>query len=163
MKGNILSSYQQLFVQGPDYGIYVKRLEDIQPNEDLCPNKFERDTRNNMARTIYQKLQDDNTRDAAYHTLENCLQQYSTTSDGYKVLFELLRRVHPKLHDGNPIYTLPKLPDCDYNLYSLSRDMINYFEQERLRGRFYNEKEKAKFFCITLTMIVSKKPNIHVW
>lgn len=160
---DVLKFYNQSYSQSKHYNILLIDIKDIVPDIDLCPMTISELARTKMTTALYQKLQDDNTRDAAYHTLENCLQQYSTTSDGYKVLFELLRRVHPKLHDGNPIYTLPKLPDCDYNLYSLSRDMINYFEQERLRGRFYNEKEKAKFFCITLTMIVSKKPNTLVW
>ena len=147
---DVLTFYNQLSSQGKHYNICLIDIKDVVPDIDLCPMDISALARTKMTTALFQKLQDDNTRDATYHTLENCLQQYSTTSDGYKVLYELLRRVHPKLHDGHPVHTIPKLSECDYNLYTLSRNMRNYFEQEDIKGRHYSEKEKAKMFLANI-------------
>ena len=150
-ESNILSFYQQLYVQGPDYGIHVKRLEDIQPNEDLCPTSFNRDTRNNMARTIYQKLQDDDCVSVSYEKAQQLIEQYSSSSDGYKVLAQLLRFVHPNLQQmTSKTYEVPTLSRSRSNLYRYGDKMTNYILNQRICNRWYSEVEKSIMFLNNL-------------
>lgn len=75
-----------------------------------------------MSLAIYQKMQDDNVRGVNFSELTHCLSQYSTTSDGYEALGELLRRVHPNLNEGKIEHTMPKLSECDYALRKRRHD-----------------------------------------
>ena len=153
-ENNILSFYQQLCVQSPQYGIYVRKLEDIQPNEDLCPREFDRDARNNMARTIYQKLQDDNCVSISYEKAQQSILQYSSTSDGYKVLAQLLRFVHPNLQQmTSKTYEVPTLSKSRGNLYKYGDKVTNYVLNQRICNRRYNEVEKSIMFLNNLDTI----------
>jgi len=153
-ESNILSFYQQLCVQGPQYGIYVRKLEDIQPNEDLCPREFDREARNNMARTIYQKLQDDDCVSISYEKAQQLILQYSSTSDGYKVLAQLLRFVHPNLQQmTSKTYEVPTLSKSRGNLYKYGDKVTNYVLNQRICNRRYNEVEKSIMFLNNLDTI----------
>jgi len=135
-ENNILSFYQQLCVQGPQYGIYVRELEDIQPNEDLCPREFDKEARNNMARTIYQKLQDDDCVSISYEKAQQLILQYLSTSDGYKVLAQLLRFVHPNLQQiTSKTYEVPTLSKSRGNLYKYGDKVTNYVLNQRICNR----------------------------
>ena len=81
-----------------------------------------------MALVIYQKLQNENTRDFTYEHLENCMEQHSDTSDGYYILRELLHKVHPQLKVGKKIHDIPKLSECNLNLLTLTKELKLYFK-----------------------------------
>lgn len=55
---HILNVYQQLYKQGAPYGIHCIPLQDVNANVDLCPHKYDKKQREDMALIIYQKLQD---------------------------------------------------------------------------------------------------------
>ena len=97
---DILVFYNQLRSQGRTYNIHLIDSQRIGPDRDLCPVGIPASARETMALAIYQKLQDENTRDLNYDELQNSLDQHAATSDGYEVLQELLRRVHPNLYEG---------------------------------------------------------------
>ena len=63
---DILTFYNQLKSQGKKYHIYLRDLNDIGPESDVCPDGVDSKAREDMALAIYQKLQSENTRDFTY-------------------------------------------------------------------------------------------------
>ena len=93
-----------------------------------------------------KKLQDENIRDVTYDELQNGLDQYAATSDGYDVLQELVRRVCPNMYEGKYEINMPKLSQCDNNLFKFNKKMQQHFAAEAIKNRHYTEKEKATNF-----------------
>ena len=143
---DIITFYNQLKSQGKTYNIYLIDLNDIGPETDLCPTEISHNARETMSLAIYQKLQNENTRDFNYKHLENCMEQHADTSDGYYTLRELLRKVHPQLKVGKKILEIPRLSTCEYDLYTLSRQLKTYFKQQEIKGRLYSAKEKSETY-----------------
>ena len=143
---DIFNFYNQLRSQGKNYHIYLVDINEITKDNDLCPKGVHKAARDTMAMAIYQKLQDENTRDATYKTLENCMELSSATSDGFRVLRELLRKVHPQLKKKEKIHDIPWLSQCDYDLYKLGKHLSMYFDQQEMKGRLHNAKEKAQLY-----------------
>ena len=143
---DIFNFYNQLRSQGKNYNIHLIDINDITKDNDLCPKGVQKGARDTMAMAIYQKLQDENTRDITYKTLENCMELSSATSDGFSVLRELLRKVHPQLKKKEKIHDIPWLSQCDYDLYKLGKHLKMYFDQQEMKGRLHNAKEKAQLF-----------------
>ena len=147
---DIITFYLQLKSQGETYNIYLIDIKDVQPERDLCPAEVPKSARQKMSLAIFQKIQDENTRDVTYTELENIMDTFSITSDGYEALQELLRRVHPNLNEDNDEYKRLTLSQCDYNPYALSKQLRNYFTQEEINLRPYSSKEKAKIYLESL-------------
>jgi len=144
---HILNFYQQLYAQGPLYGIHLKQLEDVHPNQNLWPDGFSSDDRNTMARAIYQKMQDDDCVSEAYSKAQQIIVQYCSSSDGYKVLEQLLRFVHPNLQQMSySTYDVPKLSKCKGDLYEYGALVMDYVLRQKIRNRTYSEQEKAFMF-----------------
>lgn len=78
-----------------------------------------------MMMVIYQKLQDEDCISVDYTVGRNYLRQYCSTCDGYKVLYQLLRLVHPFLVNGPKMYNLPYLSKSD-DIYHYAELMRNY-------------------------------------
>ena len=53
---DILTFYNQLKSQGRKYHIYLKDLDEIGPESDVCPEQVDSNAREDMALAIYQKL-----------------------------------------------------------------------------------------------------------
>ena len=143
---DILTFYNQLKSQGKKYQIYLRDLNDIGPETDICPDGIDPKAREDMALAIYQKLQHENSRDFTYEHLDNCMEQHSDTSDGYLTLRELLRKVHPQLKVGKKSHDIPKLSDCNTNLFTLNKELKAYFRQQEIQGRKYRAKEKSEIY-----------------
>ena len=101
---DIITFYLQLKSQGETYNIFLIDIKDVHPDRDLCPPQVSKKARKKMSLAIFQKIQDENTRDVTYTELDNIMESFSITSDGYEALQELLRRVHPNLNDDNEEY-----------------------------------------------------------
>ena len=99
-----------------------------------------------MALAIFQKLQDTGIVGSLYVELQNKLKACATTCDGYEVLKELLRHVHPKLEIGKVFTSPPKLSDCENDLFIYSDALTNFFTAEATKRRPYTEKEKSEMF-----------------
>ena len=147
---DIIIFYLQLKSQGETYNIHLIDITEVQPDKDLCPTGISQAARKKISLAIFQKIQDENTRDATYTELQHIMEQLSRTSDGYEALLELLRRVHPNLDDEHEEYESRKLSQCDYNLYTLNKHLRNYFTQEEINGRPYGAKEKSKIYLDSL-------------
>ena len=143
---DILTFYNQLKSQGRKYNIYLRDLNEIGPESDICPDGVDPKVREDMALAIYQKLQNENSRDFTYEHLENCMEQHSDTSDGYYTIRELLRKVHPQLKVGKKIHDIPKLSECNLNLFTLAKELKLYFKQQSIQGRKYKAKEQSEIY-----------------
>ena len=141
----ILPFYQQLQSQGKKYGIFLLPIQDVRPNIDLCPVYIQPAARHSMMMVIYQKLQDEDCISVDYTVGRNYLRQYCSTCDGYKVLYQLLRLVHPFLVNGPKMYNLPYLSKSD-DIYHYAELMRNYILVQEIQRRSYTEKEKSDMF-----------------
>ena len=147
---DVINFYNQLRSQGRRYNIHLIDINHLTPESDLCPKEIPLHARETMALAIYQRMQDENVRDLTYENLENCLQMYANTSDGYNALKELLRQVHPQLNEGEIEHNVPLLSQCDNNLFKLNQRMRNYFSQHEMQGRKYNAKQQSKMYLQNL-------------
>lgn len=127
---DIINFFNQLKSQGRSYNILLIELDEIHGENDLCPPDVSVKDRESMSLAIYQKMQDENNRDITYVQLDNCIDQHASTSDGYEVLRELLRRVHPNLNEGKIEHTIPRFSECNNNLYKLNKRMREFFTSE---------------------------------
>jgi len=143
----VLNFYQQLHIQGSAYGIHCIPLQDIRPNIDLCPNHFTHAQRNEMALTIYQKLQDEECVSVGYSKAQRIIHQYASISDGYRVVEQLLRFVHPNLkHSTSNTYDVPKLSNSYGNLYDYGSKLMNYILMQSIQHRTYTPTEQTVMF-----------------
>ena len=144
---HILNFYQQLHVQGPKYGIHVKKLQDIYPNDDLCPSSYSKASRDDMARTIYQKMQDEDCVSIGYTKAQSIIAQYAHISDGFKVMEQLLRFVHPNLQQVTAnTYEVPRLSQCKGDIYEYGALVMNYILRQEISLRKYSPQEQAIMF-----------------
>ena len=144
---SILNFYQQLHKQGSPYGIHCVPLQDIHANVDLCPVQYGKMQRDDMALTIYQKLQDEDCVSVGYSKAQRIIQQYAGISDGYKVLEQLLRFVHPNLkHSTTNTYDVPKLSQSFGNLYDYGSKIMNYILMQNIQHRSYTAIEQSVMF-----------------
>ena len=142
----ILNFYQQLYTQGSPYGVFCVPLQDIHPNIDLCPPQYRKD-RNEIALTIYQKLQDEDCVSIGYKKAQRLIQQYAASSDGYRVLEQLLRSVHPNLmHSTASTYEVPKLSLSYGNLYDYGSKVMNYILLQGIKHRKFSNVEQTIMF-----------------
>ena len=58
----------------------------------------------------------------------------------------MLRKVHPQLQVGKKIHDIPKLSDCNLNLFTLAKELKLYFKQQRIQGRVYKAKEQSEIY-----------------
>ena len=144
-KDNILSFYQQLQTQGRKYGIYLLPIQDVRKDIDLCPVYIQPIARRSMMLTIFQKLQREECMSVDYVEGRNYINQYSTNSDGYKVLYQLLRLVHPFLLNNGTLYNTPFLSHTG-NLFKYADQLRNYILVQQIQKRIYTEKEKSEMF-----------------
>ena len=144
-KETILSFYQQLQTQGRKYGIYLLPIQDIRKDIDLCPVYIQPIARRSMMLTIFQKLQKEDCMSIDYVEGQNYINQYSTSSDGYKVLYQLLRLVHPFLVNNGTLYNTPFLSHTG-NLFQYADQLRNYILVQQIQKRTYTEKEKSEMF-----------------
>ena len=144
---HILNFYQQLFVQGPKYGIHIKNLKEVYPNNDLCPPSYSQAARDDMARTIYQKMQDEDCVSIGYSKAQRIIEQYAHISDGFKVLEQLLRFVHPNLQQVTAnTYEVPKLSQCKGDIYEYGALIMNYILRQEISLRKYTLQEQSIMF-----------------
>ena len=114
---DILTFYKQLRSQGAKYNIYLIDINKVTTFVDLCPKEVSPATHKKMSIAIFQKLREENSKDITYNTLENSIQQHSSSSDGYETVEELLRRVRPELKRYKIQYDIPKLSAYENDIF----------------------------------------------
>ena len=141
----MLVFYQQLQSQSAVYGIYLRELKHIQPDLDLCPDGVSDRARKVMAIALYTRLQDCDIVSSEYIEGQNYIAQYGSTSDGYSVLYQMIRLVHPNLIQGDKIYNLPLLSQAK-NIFQYSAMCRNFILIQSIKKREYTEKERSELF-----------------
>ena len=145
----MLVFYQQLQSQSSAYGIYLRELKHIQPDLDLCPDGVSAKARNIMAIAIYTRLQDYDIVSSDYTEGQNYIAQYGSTSDGYSVLYQMIRLVHPNLVQGDKTYNLPILSQAK-NLFHYAAMCRNFILIQSIKKREYTEKERSELFLLNV-------------
>ena len=143
---HILNFYQQLHTQGRLYGIHCIPLTQINPYNDLCPAQVQSNDRTTMATTIYQKLQHPDCVAKSFQAAQNILLTYASSSDGFKVLKQLLRLVHPKLNTKDILREQPTLSRLG-DVFSYADAVRHFLLVEHIQGRDYAEREQSLLFC----------------
>ena len=144
---HILNFYQQLYTQGPAYGIHFRPIEDITIEKSICPDGFTDVQRRQMATTLYQKLSSDDCIGPSFYKAKNIIRQYSSSCDGYKVLFQLLRWVHPNLQQiTSNTYDVPKLSTFKGNLFQYGDQITHYIMTQHICNRKFTDVEQAIMF-----------------
>ena len=141
----ILNFYQQLWTQGDDYGIRLVPLEQIISYGGLCPSDVPASNRHRMATTIYQKMQDSDCVSRTFTEAQHFIKQFASNSDGYKVLSQLLRLVHPVLNPSQVMPQVPRLSDTK-DIFVYADHMRNYILLQRIQQRAYDDKEQSFLF-----------------
>ena len=144
-ENTLLTFYQQLHSQGPGYGIFLIDLKDIRPDIDLCPSDVSHVAREGMKIALYQRLQDVDCVHLEYVDAQNHIESYSGISDGFAVLYQMLRMVHPYLMEGTKLYNAPKLSEAN-NLFQYAAMCRNYFLFQEIQNRIYTDKEQSELF-----------------
>ena len=142
---NVLTFYQQLHSQGRNYNILLIDLKDIQPDVDLCPSHVPPVARTTMKIALYQKFQDPDCLSPEYTEGRNFVETFGGTSDGYSVLYQMIRLVHPHLIKGRTLYNLPSYSNIG-DLFKYSNMMRNYILVQEIKNRYFTEKEKSEMF-----------------
>lgn len=141
--------YLQLKSNAQQYGIYLKDMQDFEKGKSLCPTTFYGVTivpsrYHDMKTPLYHFLAQTTTISTDHHDVRNIVIKYALTTDGYRALYDIMKRIHPKL---NPDATFDK-PEIknhadvhEYYLY------INaYYMHEEYSNRHYTPREKLNEF-----------------
>jgi hypothetical protein len=100
--GDIFVFYNQLMNALEQFGIYLIPLNKVVKYQvSLCPTHhkgipIDKYRQQLMASTLYQKLQNSNVLPMEYTSIRNIINQYAE-SNGYQVLYAMLKLVHPAL------------------------------------------------------------------
>jgi len=87
-----------------------------------------------MARVQYQKLQDKDCVSMSYTKAQRIIMQYTHSSDGYRVLKQLLQFVHPTLQQVT-------CNTCDVgSVFEYEASIMNCILQCRISNRVYSDK-----------------------
>ena len=142
---NVLTFYQQLHSQGRNYNILLIDLKDIQPDVDLCPPYVSPIARTTMKIALYQKFQDADCLSSDYTEGQNFVETFGGTSDGYSVLYQMIRLVHPHLIKGRTLYNLPTYSNIG-DIFKYANMMRNYILVQEIKNRYFTEKEQSEMF-----------------
>jgi hypothetical protein len=69
-----------------------------------------------MASTLYQKLQSSDVIPMEYISIQNIINRYAESNDGYQVLYAMLELVHPALQT-DAVISAPKSRECDEDIH----------------------------------------------
>ena len=83
---------------------------------------------------------------AEYVEARNAIRQYSNTSDGYSVLYQMVRLVHPHLVKGAVLYNCPQLSQSSGDIYKYADMFRNFLLVQDIKHRTYSEKEQSEMF-----------------
>jgi hypothetical protein len=107
--------YLQLKSNGNQYGIYLISTESFKKDKSLCPTeiygiKIDATRYNEMKCTLYHFLAQRSIITMEYTDLRNIINRNAMTTDGYRVLYDIMARIHPALNTDNT-FTAPRVGD----------------------------------------------------
>jgi hypothetical protein len=143
--------YLQLKSNGTQYGIYLINTESFKKDKSLCPTevygiKIDATHYNDMKCTLYHFLAQRSIITMEYTDLRNIINRNAMTTDGYRVLYDIMARIHPALNTDNT-FTAPRVGDYS-NIHEYYTYFDSYLLHEQYSGRKYTPREQLnRFLC----------------
>ena len=143
--------YLQLKSNGNQYGIYLISTESFKKDKSLCPTeiygiKIDATRYNEMKCTLYHFLAQRSIITMEYTDLRNIINRNAMTTDGYRVLYDIMARIHPALNTDNT-FTAPRVGDYS-NIHEYYTYFDSYLLHEQYSGRKYTPREQLnRFLC----------------
>jgi hypothetical protein len=105
--------YLQLRSNGNQYGVYLIPTEDFKKDKSPCPTKvygvaIDSIHYNEIKCTLYHFLAQYTIIPTEYTDLHNIINWNDVTTDGYRVLYDIMARIHPALNTDNT-FTAPMI------------------------------------------------------
>jgi hypothetical protein len=97
-----------------------------------------------MKTTLYHLLAQRSIIPSEYTDIRNIINRNAIQTDGYRVLYDIMKKIHPKLNPDSK-FDAPKSADySDIHEYSLY--LTSYFMHEKYLGRAYTPREQVNKF-----------------
>jgi hypothetical protein len=141
--------YTQLQSSVQQWGVLLLKMVDFQVDKCLCPTAYHGITitptrYREMAFALYQLLLQPTIIPNEFTDLRNIITRHATSQDGYRVLYDSMRRIHPRLN-RDAKYSLPQSADTA-DIHDYYRHLESYYTHEQLAGRTYTAREKVNAF-----------------
>jgi hypothetical protein len=141
--------YLQLKSNGQQYGVYLISTEQFKKNKSLCPTeiygvKVDVTRYNEMKCTLYHFLAQRTIITVEYTDIRNIINRNAMTTDGYRVLYDIMARIHPALNTDN-IFTAPRVTDYS-DIHEYYTYLDSYLMHEKYAGRVYHPREQLNRF-----------------
>jgi len=135
--------YLQLKSNGQQYGVYLISTEQFKKNKSLCPTeiygvKVDVTRYNEMKCTLYHFLAQRTIITVEYTDIRNIINRNAMTTDGYRVLYDIMARIHPALNTDN-IFTAPRVTDYS-DIHEYYTYLDSYLMHEKYAGRVYHPR-----------------------
>ena len=131
------------------YGVYLIGMDDFQKDKSLCPTEMFSipitiSRYHTMKSTLYHFLAQRHIIPPEYNDLRNIINRNALQTDGYRVLYDIMERIHPRL-DPDATFDAPISKDyADIHEYYLY--VTAYFMHEEYSGRPYTTRQKINKF-----------------
>ena len=141
--------YLQLKSNAQQYGIYLTDMEEFKKDKSLCPNNFHGTTikssrYHDMKCTLYHFLAQTSIISVDHHDLRNIINRCALNTDGYRVLYDIMERIHPAL-DPDAVFAVPQSKEySSIHEYYLYVDL--YYMHEKYAGRTYTPRAQLNTF-----------------
>ena len=107
--------YLQLKSNVQQYGIYLRDMEEFHKDTSLCPTEFycisiQPSRYHDMKTSLFHFLAQTTIISTDHHDLCNIINRYALNTDGYRVLNDIMERIHPTL-DPDAVFSVPMIKD----------------------------------------------------
>ena len=145
---DIAAFYHGLKNSLPLTGMLLRSYEDIRPGRSLCQPQVSLARHDTMSMALYNYLAKPGVLPNDSSDAIGLIQQHSHRSDGFHLLYQLMRRAHPMLQP-NHSSARPKWDDTG-NLYLHAAHWQRYFENKRAQGRHYSDYEQSSLYLTSI-------------
>ena len=154
-KETLFHSYNIFLKQCVPFGVYLNPLTVITHDENtMCPSvvngePITPERKSEMSMAIYNHLFDDKFVPHSYMEARAALKRTTSTLDGYRVLFQMLESIHPRIGSCDYTNSAPVFDDCE-DLDDFTNQYENFFVYESLDNRKYTDRNKLNMFLQSL-------------
>ena len=154
-KETLFHSYNIFLKQCVPFGVYLNPLTVITHDENtMCPSvvngePITPERKSEMSMAIYNHLFDDKFVPHSYMEARAALKRTTSTLDGYRVLFQMLESIHPRIGSCDYTNSAPLFDDCE-DLDDFTNQYENFFVYESLDNRKYTDRNKLNMFLQSL-------------
>jgi hypothetical protein len=141
--------YLQLKSNAQQYGVYLHDLEDFKKDKSICPTEcygipISPSRYHELKSSLYHFLAQPTITSTDHHDVRNIVNKYALNTDGYRALYDIMKRIHPVL-DPDVVFEVPDIKDyADVHEYYLYVDA--YYMHEKFYGRQYSPRAKLNTF-----------------